>query len=365
MHVLSYVIVPFYIILYLLLGASITATIFFIHVIIVPLVFKYSKTFQRGIIFSNFLPVFRDLEDPASSGLDGARNLYIEFQSKVDNCRIKIGLWHILPKSVNERLKTKLQQTADKEELNSIFDEALATSKTPIILYAHGNALARTAPHRVLLYQLFQKLDYHTIALDYRGYGDSTNVNPSEDGVVEDLLMVYDWIRTIIDKSDSPPPVFVWGHSLGTGISSHLLGNLDTLCSSLLDRPLPQPQGLILEAPFTTLEEEVANYCVTPLVTWLPYFNYFFLTPFVTRRHAFNTVANLARSTVPILILHARDDIIVPYALGEKLYKSVKQSRGGAVLMHSFDRRENLGHKMICAAEGLDKIVGDFITDHQ
>ncbi|XP_041985726.1 lysophosphatidylserine lipase ABHD12 isoform X2 [Aricia agestis] len=334
MHVLSYVIVPFYIILYLLLGASITATIFFIHVIIVPLVFKYSKTFQRGIIFSNFLPVFRDLEDPASSGLDGARNLYIEFQSKVDNCRIKIGLWHILPKSVNERLKTKLQQTADKEELNSIFDEALATSKTPIILYAHG-------------------------------YGDSTNVNPSEDGVVEDLLMVYDWIRTIIDKSDSPPPVFVWGHSLGTGISSHLLGNLDTLCSSLLDRPLPQPQGLILEAPFTTLEEEVANYCVTPLVTWLPYFNYFFLTPFVTRRHAFNTVANLARSTVPILILHARDDIIVPYALGEKLYKSVKQSRGGAVLMHSFDRRENLGHKMICAAEGLDKIVGDFITDHQ
>jgi hypothetical protein len=48
----------------------------------------------------------------------------------------------------------------------------------------------------------------------------------------------------------------------GTGISSHMLGNLDELSSEILERstPLPQPAGLILEAPFNNLADEVAHH---------------------------------------------------------------------------------------------------------
>ena len=44
------------------------------------------------------------------------------------------------------------------------------------------------------------------------GYGDSSG-SPSEDGVVADALHTYKWIK---DHSGSSP-VFLWGHSLGTG----------------------------------------------------------------------------------------------------------------------------------------------------
>ena len=44
------------------------------------------------------------------------------------------------------------------------------------------------------------------------GYGDSSG-SPSEDGVVSDALFIYRWVRQRKGKS----PLFIWGHSLGTG----------------------------------------------------------------------------------------------------------------------------------------------------
>ncbi|KAI8433794.1 hypothetical protein MSG28_015764 [Choristoneura fumiferana] len=349
----------------LVLGGVLTAGLLALHVALVPLVFRYSKTFRRSLIFANFVqwPLYTNFEDPAASGIEGARNLSIEYQSKIDNCPIKIGIWHILPKTAYERLKGHFNGT-DKEQLNRILDEELANSRTPIMLYCHGNSNSRAASHRIQLYKFFQKMEFHTIAFDYRGYGDSTNVHPSEDGVVEDSLMVYEWLQTTIDKGPEKPSLFVWGHSLGTGISSHLLGNLDTLSSRLLERPaLPMPNGLILEAPFNNLADEVAHHPLSKLVTWLPYYELAFVSQFVSRaEHCFRSDAHLARAPrLPVAILHARDDVIVPHAVGAKLYESIRQSRaaGGApVVFHSYEKSESLGHKWICNAKDLPHVIG-------
>ncbi|CAH2098656.1 unnamed protein product [Euphydryas editha] len=309
--------------------------------------------------------MYVDFEDPKASGVDGGRNFNIEFKSKVDNCNIRLGVWHILPKSAYEKLKGNFEETTDKEELNKLMDAELKDSKYPIIIYCHGNSNCRATSHRVQLYNFFQKMDYHTIAFDYRGYGDSTNVPPSEDGVVEDALIVYDWLNTTIEKAPAKPPVYFWGHSLGTGISSHLLGNLDKLSKNILERSndLPRPNGLILEAPFNTLEDAAKHYPVIFLVSWLPYFESMFVDPLTNcPEHSFRSSEHLAReSNLPVLLLHAKDDRIVPHVVGEKLYKAVLASRaaGGATIkLNSFDVKENLGHKFICLAKDLPQIVG-------
>ena len=46
------------------------------------------------------------------------------------------------------------------------------------------------------------------------GYGDSDNVDLSEMGVVNDSKFVLEWLIKTVNNS---APVFVWGHSLGTG----------------------------------------------------------------------------------------------------------------------------------------------------
>lgn len=46
------------------------------------------------------------------------------------------------------------------------------------------------------------------------GYGDSDVVDLSEEGVVMDSKYVFEWV---MKKVNGSAPVFVWGHSLGTG----------------------------------------------------------------------------------------------------------------------------------------------------
>lgn len=46
------------------------------------------------------------------------------------------------------------------------------------------------------------------------GYGDSDEVDLSEEGIVMDSKYVLEWVMKKVNNS---APVFVWGHSLGTG----------------------------------------------------------------------------------------------------------------------------------------------------
>ena len=49
------------------------------------------------------------------------------------------------------------------------------------------------------------------------GYGDSLG-SPSEDGLVEDAVSVFRWLK----RHTSDVPVYLWGHSLGTACVSYL-----------------------------------------------------------------------------------------------------------------------------------------------
>jgi abhydrolase domain-containing protein 12 len=72
----------------------------------------------------------------------------------------------------------------------------------------------------------------NVIAIDYRGYGDSTG-SPSEDGLLADATTVWDYITKHAGKPDSNGiageegrSIVVMGHSLGTAVSSRLAGYL-------------------------------------------------------------------------------------------------------------------------------------------
>ena len=50
------------------------------------------------------------------------------------------------------------------------------------------------------------------LLLLYLGYADSLG-KPSEHGLMEDALTVYNYVR----KHSGTSPVFIWGHSMGSG----------------------------------------------------------------------------------------------------------------------------------------------------
>jgi alpha-beta hydrolase superfamily lysophospholipase len=55
---------------------------------------------------------------------------------------------------------------------------------------------------------------HHIVALDYRGYGDSTG-SPTIDGFVNDVRHVFHTIRRACPNN----PITIWGHSMGTGVA--------------------------------------------------------------------------------------------------------------------------------------------------
>ena len=53
--------------------------------------------------------------------------------------------------------------------------------------------------------------------LKLKGYGDSTGL-PSEEGIVKDVLALYNLIMSYNNNTT----IYLYGHSLGTGIVSHV-----------------------------------------------------------------------------------------------------------------------------------------------
>ena len=120
----------------------------------------------------------------------------------------------------------------------------------------HGNTGSRAREHRLNIYHIFQDLDYHTIAFDYRGmhfsiqysqnqfltnlirppiynihsisyhylgYADSSRVVPTKTGVITDAKIVYDYVRDLAGEST---PIIVHGHSLGAAVSTQAVAEM-------------------------------------------------------------------------------------------------------------------------------------------
>ncbi|EDL86135.1 similar to Protein C20orf22 homolog, isoform CRA_c [Rattus norvegicus] len=217
--------------------------------IAIPFLVKLCPGIQAKLIFLNFVrvPYFIDLKKPQDQGLNHTCNYYLQPEDDVT-----IGVWHTIPSVWWKNAQGKDQMW---------YEDALA-SNHPIILYLHGNAGTRGGDHRVELYKVLSSLGYHVVTFDYRGWGDSVGT-PSERGMTYDALHVFDWIKA----RSGDNPVYIWGHSLGTGVATNLVRRL-------CERETP-PDALILESPFTNIREEAKSHPFSVFVRKLAFDSYF------------------------------------------------------------------------------------------
>ncbi|KAM9809709.1 lysophosphatidylserine lipase ABHD12-like isoform X7 [Syngnathus typhle] len=217
----------------------------------VPLLVKLCPSIQAKLVFLNFvrIPFFLDLKRPSDVGLNHTLNFYLQPQQALN-----IGVWHTVPAGMWQDAQGKSQE----------WFESTLSSAHPAILYLHGNTGTRGGDHRVELYKVLSSSGYHVVAFDYRGWGDSDG-SPSEGGMTADALFVYRWLK----EKRAQGGVYVWGHSLGTGVATNLV-------RQLCDRGSP-PDALILESPFTNIREEAKSHPFATVYRYLPGFDWFFL----------------------------------------------------------------------------------------
>ncbi|KAK0162311.1 hypothetical protein PV327_008659 [Microctonus hyperodae] len=311
-----------------------------------PLIFHYSYAFQRKILFLNFVhwPPAVDFTKPETIGLEGVRNFYLNTDENV-----KIGVWQILPRSL-------LNESAEFVDDN-YFDSVLINATRPVFLYMHGNSGNRASSHRIELYKVFQDLNYHIIAFDYRSYGDSDLADLSEIGVVADSKFVLQWLMRKVNNS---APIFVWGHSLGTGVSSHALAKLAS--------ENVHPTGLFLESPFSNIADELSYHPLAQVFKHLPWFNWMIVQPYYENNLRFESDKHIGNIKCPVMILHAEDDNVVPFILGEKLYVKALESHKNdtnQIQMTKVNASLGFGHKYICRYKSLPTIIESFVAQCQ
>ena len=208
----------------------------------------------------------------------------------------------VTPESYGLRFESVRIRTADGETLDAWWVPAVDARGS--VLFFHGNA--GNISHRIDYLQMFHRLRYSTLIVDYRGYGKSTG-SPSEAGTYLDAEAA--WEHLVHARMARPQDVVIAGESLGAAVATRLAADVN-------------PRAVLLFSTFTSVPDLSAQV-------------YWFLPVRLLSRIGYDNLANLKRIRAPVFIAHSRDDDIVPYAHGRKLYdaaaepKTFLELRGG------------------------------------
>jgi hypothetical protein len=163
----------------------------------------------------------------------------------------------------------------------------------PLVIFAHGNAeLIDHWPGGLAPYR---RLGISVLLPEYRGYGRSAG-SPSQRAIAEDFVRIHDLAlaRPEVDRSR----VLLHGRSLGGG----------AVCALTAARP---PRALILQSTFTSVVAMARRY----------------LIPSFLVRDPFDNLAVVQRLQPRLLLIHGREDELIPFAHAERLQAAVRGSR--------------------------------------
>ena len=219
------------------------------------------------------------------------------------------------------------------------------------ILYLHGISNNRGYDHRVGLYKVLLACGYRVLAVDYRGFGDSSDVRATEETVVEDARVAISWLREKISDSEQ---FMVWGHSLGAAIACRAVAeeNIEKVDNSNI-------ANLILESPFNNLEDEVFDVVFAnkgklskSIGTLLP-----LRKQLKKANMEFKSDAWISEIACPVLMLHAEDDDTINIDLARKLFKAAKAGGKDSIDMIAVESSYGLGHNDIFRYHRLPDIL--------
>lgn len=165
-----------------------------------------------------------------------------------------------------------------------------------VMLFFHGNA--GNISHRMLSMQIFNRLRFDIFIFDYRGYGKSEG-RPNEIGTYRDAEAA--WYYLVRQRNIDPSKIVIFGRSLGAAIASYLAAK-------------HTPRALIVESAFTSVPELAARFYPFMPVRWLTRFHY------ATKEH-------LPNVTCPVLVVHSREDDIVPFDHGRALFEAARSPK--------------------------------------
>ena len=169
----------------------------------------------------------------------------------------------------------------------------------PTVLFCHGNA--GNIHDREYVWEMCKTFNLNLMLIDYRGYGKS-NGDPTPKGICQDGLVAYDYLY---NRLKDPDQIVLWGESLGSAVATYIAAHRRCRC-------------LLLLCPFASLEDIVFRHDSLP---------WFIKSTGIIIKHLVDNMPSKRHITNvkdPVVIMHSKDDELIPYINAEILYDNVR-----------------------------------------
>lgn len=209
------------------------------------------------------------------------------------------------PEAIGLAYESVMIPTEDGERIHGWYVPATKRGQSPfpekgsdpflsrgVLLFFHGNA--GNISHRLDSIRIFNQLGLDVLIVDYRGYGESTG-KPGEQGLYLDGEAAWDYLMD--ERGVMPDRIVIFGRSLGAAVGAHLASRRS-------------PGGLIIESGFTSGVEMARRL-------------YPFLPAGLITRLEFPLADFVREVRCPVLVIHSRDDEIIPFDMGKAIYEAV------------------------------------------
>ena len=168
-----------------------------------------------------------------------------------------------------------------------------ADPQAPTVLYLHGTF--RNLYENLRKVEALRKAGFSVVAVEYRGWGSSTPIVPSEATIYADANV--GWAELVRHQPD-PHKRVIFGHSMGSGVAVELASHRHVGVDY---------GGLILESSFTRLPDVAKAIGVAgTIASWFA-------------SQEFDSLAKIGKVDAPILMMHGVADTTVPIELGRRL----------------------------------------------
>ena len=175
------------------------------------------------------------------------------------------------------------------------------------LIFFHGNA--GNISHRLASLRQFHGLKLSVLLFDYRGYGESEG-KPGEAGLHRDAAAVLAYARDV--RGLEARDLVLFGRSMGAALAAWCARQADV-------------GAVILESGFTSAPALAADL-------------YPFLPARLLTRLRYPTLEYVAHARSPVLVVHSRDDEIIPFEHGQRLYEAAPAPKAFLELRGSHNR---------------------------
>ena len=217
--------------------------------------------------------------------------------------------------------------TRDKVKIHGWFLPVAGAEK--ILLFFHGNA--GNISHRLESLEIFTRMGLSVFIIDYRGYGKSEG-KPSEQGTYLDAEAAWNYLTT--DRNYDPNEIIVFGRSMGGSLGTYVAGKFN-------------PAALILESSFTSVPELAGDI-------------YWYFPVKLLSRINYDNLGRIQDIKCPVLIIHSKDDEIIPFRHGQKLFEIANNPK--EFLEINFGHNDGFYLSGEKYTDGIIKFLGDHLN---